>query len=182
MNFNNLVNENSKIDQFIEERGTNSKLELLEEQTDKTVKLLSQFTEQIPMMVERIEKAGKYIEIESIQQIFVTLTNNTKILIENQKKMEMTIHNFNEDGISILNKSNELLEEKSSVFRYINWILCGIILIFGIFFFMCANKIEKYNHEINKDIHVIHNILKKDIKYWYDEENNRLLLRKGERK
>ena len=181
MNFNDLVNKNSKVDQFIEEKTVKSKLELLEEQTDKTVKLLSQFTEQIPLMVEKIEKAGKYIEMDSIQQLFTALSNNMKILIENQNKIEIVISNFNKDGINILNQSNELLKQKSSVFKYINWLLVGIISTLVIFIFIGFRRIENYSYGINKDIHIIHNILKEDVKYWYDENNNRLLLKKSEK-
>ena len=174
MNFNNLV----KVDEFIEERTVKSKLELLEEETNKTVKLLSQFTEQIPLMTEKIEKASKYMETESINKLFTTLSGNMKILMENQKKIKIIISNFNENGLDILKQSNDLLRKKSGLFKYINWSLAVILSVLLIFIFMSFKKIENYNNTINKNINIIHNILQKDVKYWYDEKNKNLLLKK----
>ena len=186
MNFNDISRKNEdvekQIDKFIEEKEAMSNIEKLEERTDKTVKLLDQFYENILSMINRMEKAGQYMEIESIQKIFMALSNNTEVLIRNQQKMEESITKFTGEGMQVLRISNDLIKKKTIFFKYINWFLAVEIIIFTFIIFNIYNRLDIYDKNLGKYFIDIHNIIKEDKKYWYDEKNNEIWLKNVDKK
>lgn len=164
MNFNDLTQEENKVDQFIENKEIKSNLELLEENTKKTVELLNKFTEQIPTMIDRIERVGKYVEIESVSKVFSSIQENTEKVVKNQENIERSLSEFQRSGTHLLRESKELLEDKSSIFKYVNWILVGLAIVLCLYSFILFRKFDYYMEKVNGDIQGIHKIMKEDIK------------------
>jgi|GEM_PF-5928113 len=179
MGYNKANDNKDKIDEFIEDKETKSNLKLLEERTEKTVELLNKFSKQVPVMIERFEKVGKYMEIDSINKVFNNIAENTEKVAQNQENIKEILNDFSFTGTELLNESKILIANKSSIFKYINWILVMIVIFLLIYISSTFKRLDDYMMRVNRDIQGVHNTMREDAKYWYDENNRQIFLREA---
>lgn len=161
-------------------------IEELDKRSEILIKLLTQFSNKIPVMIKRLEVINEGLSLEALVELkensdkIIKLgkefLNYDRSIIENNQK----IYKQQIEEISIAAKNS--INKKGIFYYLLDKTFIGIILtllILNIFMGLYyKNKSEKINYEISK----LHDILMEDSKYWLDKENHNLYIKYNKNK